>query len=320
MHTCARRLEWAVLWLACLCCARHVALAQPQMLEPQVIESHARPASKPAVPAKKPVASAASKPAVGKPAVARSYAELMHDALAALERKDFTAARSSFVAAHALEPSARTLRGMGLSALGLKEYKEAVVDLEQALASSVLPLREDMRAELQPLLERAYSGVGRFVLRLAPANTRLLVDRQETGLHSDERLLLATGSHELEASAGDFAPERRKLEVVGGENSQLAFSLRQLPVEPVAVAVATPEQAAETVAPADAERPEQEDLQERRPGTPFYKNKWVWLGVGVTVIAIAVTTGVLAAHADHTRVASVSASANTPPGGTLSAP
>ena len=242
------------------------------------------------------------------------YGAVLRAAESAFQAQNFAESRALYVRAHTLEPSARTLRGIGSASFALQTYDDAVVHLEQALASTARPLDGELRKETRTLLERAYGFVGRYMVGLTPASAQVWVDEVQTALRTRDRLLLSIGGHAVEARAPGYEMERRSIEVVGGEDVELSFALMS------SHAVATPAQAAQTVASdgADSNKRTLPDV-EHEPGRPLYKNPWLWTGVGVVVAAIVVTVGVLAAR-DGTRVGAVSSSPNTPLGGTISAP
>ncbi|HKU45226.1 MAG TPA: hypothetical protein VJR89_44005, partial [Polyangiales bacterium] len=64
----------------------------------------------------------------------------------------FAEARPLFERAHHLQPSARTLRGLGLTSFELGEYPRAIDELEAARIDPRNPLSPDMRRELEAVL------------------------------------------------------------------------------------------------------------------------------------------------------------------------
>jgi hypothetical protein len=83
-------------------------------------------------------------------------------------------------------------------------------------------------------------------------------------------ILLEVGEHTLEVHAPGRSPERRVVQVKGGERTHLRVALAPLPVE------------GET-------RP----ASERADGSPVYKKWWLWTIVGVVVVAGGTTAAVL---------------------------
>lgn len=205
------------------------------------------------------------------------YTATIQEALGEFADGHFQEARALFLRAHALQPSARTLRGLGISAFELRLYDDAVRQLEGALASQVKPLDGALRSETQQLLERAYVFLGRYDLRMQPSFAHLVVDGVESDLRAGQRLLLSIGRHQLEATAPAYESDKRTLDVAGGERTQLSFTLTKLPAPPVLASVAaTPSKGAPAAQPLDQPR------SDRR----LYKNPWLWTATGVAVVAI----------------------------------
>lgn len=240
----------------------------------------------------------------------RNYSMLVREALAEFDDGNFPESRALFLRAHELQPSARTLRGLGVAAFALREYQDATLKLEEALDSTVKPLDGKLREETQSLLQRAYGFVGRYELGLSPLHALILLDGAETDLHHGDRLLLAIGRHTVEARAPGYESDRRTLDVAGGENTGLSFSATLLPPPPVVAApvpvVATPAEAARAAPPSPA--PLLAGLRSDKP--PLYKNPWLWAGVGTAVVIVVIAAS-LAATRDHTSLADVDQTGNS---------
>jgi tetratricopeptide (TPR) repeat protein len=171
----------------------------------------------------------------------------------------FAEARVHFTEAHALSPSARTLRALGMVEFELHHYVESVTYLEQALASRVKPLDAALRAEAESVLSRAHNETARIRVVLNPAEATLRVD--EAAALATSPLVLAPGAHLVEASAPGRKSERRELVLSAGEQRTLEIALTPLP--------------ALSEAP-NASRSERALL----------KNPWLWSGVGVAAAAL----------------------------------
>lgn len=221
------------------------------------------------------------------------YTAAVREALAEFDAGHFQEARALFLRAHTLQPSARTLRGLGISAFELRDYEDAARKLEGALGSRVKPLEGALRSDTQQLLERAYGFVGRFELAMEPSFAHLLVDGAESDVRAGQRLLLSIGRHQLEARAPAYESDRRTLDVAGGEHTGLSFSLTKLPVAPVVIApvVELPREPA----------PSPPRMDEPRTDRPLYKNPWIWTATGVAVVAIVVTAVAVAGRDTQTR-------------------
>lgn len=239
---------------------------------------------------------------------APEYRALVSEALAEFDSGHFAEARALFLHAHALNPSARTLRGLGLSSFELREYRASIEYLEQALASQINPLQGELRTGTEQILRRAYAFVGRFTPRLEPSHARLRIDGVPLG--SLPSVLLDIGMHVVVAEAHGYMSETRNLQVMGGEDVVLMMSLPPVPGAVgsapgglPAVALSEPEPSLVAVtSPASALQSEgKADDGARRP---LYRNAWLWSGVAMAVVAAVVVGSVVAAknNGDDTEV------------------
>jgi hypothetical protein len=199
-----------------------------------------------------------------------AYREAITQALNEYDFAHYEEARTLFAKAHAIAPSARTWRGLGMAEFELRNYLACIDDLEQALRDPVRPLPGELRAETEALLTRARDFVARVELNVQPAvGSSLWVDGAPAERRLDGSLLLPVGEHVLEASAPGYLSERRKLSLVGGHTERVQIMLaREAAQGPASGAP-----------PADT------------PKRPVYKNPWLWVGVGVAVVG-AVALGV----------------------------
>jgi hypothetical protein len=193
-----------------------------------------------------------------------AYTDAIQLGVTEFEQRNFAEARAHFTRAHALSPSARTLRGLGMAEFELKNYGESTTYLEQALSSTVRPLEGDMRDATENLLRLARGYVTRLALQLTPASASVVVDGVATRLALDGSLLLDVGDHVLEVSAPGHMSERRQIKAHGGDEARLSIGLRPL------------------AGPRDAAG------RERK----LYRNPWLWTAVGVVVVGAATGTAV----------------------------
>lgn len=171
-------------------------------------------------------------------AVAQDDDEARYDALVAQAVTEFNAggfaeAYALFRQAHELLPSARTHRGLGMSAFELRRYVEALRELAAALADTRRALDESQREQVRALMERSEPLIGRFTVRLTPAGASLTVGGEPVTL-DDGLLALDIGTHELVAAADGYEPWTQTLEVLGGEAADVEIALRVAP-EPEAI-------------------------------------------------------------------------------------
>jgi hypothetical protein len=248
------------------------------------------------------------------------YRALVSEALAEFDAGHFEEARALFLHAHSLNPSARTLRGLGLASFELRAYRAAIEYLEQALASPLNPLQDTLRTSTENVLRRAYLFVGRFTPRLEPATARLRVDGLSVG--SPPPILLDIGAHVVAVDAPGYLSETRNLQVLGGEDVLLMMSLlpapasistapAPLPAVGLASAADRPLPVVAVSSPGSAlDAPGHADTKAERP---LYRNPWLWSGVAVVAVAAVVAGSVVAANnnADKTKVGETTLSGNS---------
>lgn len=201
------------------------------------------------------------------------YGELIDGAVEEFTRGRFEEARTLFERAHAVQPNARALRGLGMCDFNLRAYARATYELEAALDSSLQPLDADLRAQVEALLLRAQPFVARITLRLSPADAALTVDHV-AGLRDREgRLLLDLGAHVVQLEARGHLPREQALTLRSGGPATL-----ELAAQPIVV-------------PAVTQPPRASDSPRRR-------RQRVWrravLGAGVLALTSALSTGLRA--------------------------
>jgi hypothetical protein len=220
------------------------------------------------------------------------YRQLVDDGVAEFGRGNWSEARAFFSRAHQLKPSARTLRGLGLVAYELRNYVEAEALLARALNEPVHPLTAELRSQAEDTLARARALIGRFRVRVSPADARLWVDGHETELRAGV-LSLDAGAHKLVAQRAGFVDGELRIDVHGGESEELVLTLRRAP----SLAVAAPPVAggdARTDARVSAEggaRP-----REDHDDSSVFESPWLW--TAVAVLAAGGTAAALVLTAD----------------------
>lgn len=174
--------------------------------------------------------------------------------------------------AHELEPTARTLRGIGMAAFETRQYVLAVRALSEALSSTVRPLTGAQRADAEALLARALRFVARVRIELDPHDAALRVDGARVEPEPDGSLLLDPGPHALTAQHPARATRTLEVRIEPGARQDLVLTL-----EPIATPLRTP-------SPAPA-----------RSGDEWML--WVGAGLGVAATfaaAASAATGVIA--------------------------
>lgn len=213
------------------------------------------------------------------------YDQTIDTALQEFEAGNFAEARSQFLKAHAIFPNARTLRALGKAEYELKNYRQAVGYLEQALESKVRPLTPEQRGETQRLLDSARGYLGRYFIDVRPPDAKLLLDGTPVSLGDRGSLVLNVGDHVLSIEAEGYLPERRQLRVIGGGTERLSIELQ--PVPPPAAPLPAVALDSSDASSSAAAVPQTE-------ARPLRKKWWLWTGV-VAVVAGAAVAGVLLA-------------------------
>lgn len=228
------------------------------------------------------------------------YRAAIDEAIAEYSAGRYPEARALFMRAHTLQPSARTLRGLGMAEFELRNYVEAARMLEQALASNVRSLDGELRTATQDLLARARGFIGRFALQLTPPTTKLSINNVPARIEPSGTLLLAIGDHALRAEAEGYLPVSDTVRVNGGENTTLNVALQPAPpsvavapvaIEPEPTTTAPPPPPTPAVTPtSSAPAPPRDD-----DGGSVLSSPWFWTvaavvvvgaGVGVTLLAL----------------------------------
>jgi len=235
-----------------------------------------------------------------------SHEELIRMAVDEFDRSNFAEARELFRKAHAMEPTARTFRALGLVEFELRNYGEAASMLEQSLASAIKPLHAKQRVETEKLLERTRGYLGTVHVATDPSPATVIVDGAAVELGPSGTLVLEVGEHVLEFHAEGRLPEKQRVNVKGGQTESLRVTLRSA-VDPSAVAVSA--QANPTQIKALAGPPQQVDQ-------PLRKKWWVWTAVGVVTAAAVITATVVLTRDDGTKTKPFD-SENTPPGASI---
>ena len=200
------------------------------------------------------------------------YADAIDTGLLEYKHGNYEEAQVHFARAHALLPSARTERALGNVAFELRNYGEAVTHLTRALESKERPLEGKLREDTERLLERAKVYVGEIHLDIEPNGATVSVDGVTVARGSEALLALVVGEHLLEFRANGRMPERRAVQVRGGERTTIQVVLAEL------------EKSGSQSAPSAGPRSDQP--------TPLRKQWWLWTAVGAVAIALAVGIGV----------------------------
>lgn len=151
------------------------------------------------------------------------YATLIREALVEYNAGNWEEAHLLFKRAHAIRPSARTLRGMGLANYERRSYVAAIRDLEASLSSSESPLSADQRATTERALARARQYAAIYTLEVPAGVAVLIVDGQRIALPEDRRVSLDPGKHVLSVKTESGETIERDIEAMAGARQELVF-------------------------------------------------------------------------------------------------
>lgn len=211
------------------------------------------------------------------------YKELIAQALLEFKHKNWPEARVLFRRAHELQPSARTLRGMGVVSYEMRDYVQAVRDLAAALEDPRQPLTEAQRKECQGLLGRARTFVGEFTLTVTPQDASLTLDGATLVREPNGALLLSFGEHEVSATAPGYEAASTRVRVQGGERGEIELHLTPLasvtaePAEPMPTTVERP-------TPAAAALPEAKPVEPAPSGLRGGGLRYTWVMLGAAAL------------------------------------
>jgi hypothetical protein len=154
------------------------------------------------------------------------YRQLVQQALDEFQRGNWDEAAGLFGQAHRISPSARTLRGMGLSAFEGRRYVDSLDHLRAALLSTVNPLTDKQRQEIEETIARAEKYVAKLQLTVTPESAEVYVNDEPVPNDGGERLvILDPGLVEVRAVSPGHQLALRQLRMVSGAHQHLELRL-----------------------------------------------------------------------------------------------
>lgn len=224
-----------------------------------------------------------------------AFEQVVNQGLREYQAGQYVQARASFERAHALAPSARTLRALGMTAVELRRYTAARMELEAALVDTRQPLTEAQRAEVTQMLTWMGSTLASVRVQAQPADARILVDGQTM----ESRLLLEPGPHQLRVEAEGYEPNEQRLQVVAGQDRTVEVSLaRERLAELPSLAPEAQLTAANSASAPVFTQPSAEPARDRG-GDSVLKKWWFWTAIGVVVVAGTTAAVVAASSGKH---------------------
>ncbi|MCA9529403.1 MAG: tetratricopeptide repeat protein [Myxococcales bacterium] len=191
-------------------------------------------------------ATARAQPAdTGTEADGSTYERLVREGIVEFEAGRYTEARVLFERAHAIAPSSRTDRAIGMVAFEQRNYVEAVQRFEAALKDAHKPLPPDLRASTTDLLRRARAMLASYVLDVLPTDAKVEVDGGPAFIEGNV-LHLDPGEHVVRATAQGYVPMQRRVRVEGQLGERLVLHLQRVGATPVSLGPTAPRAEAPT--------------------------------------------------------------------------
>jgi hypothetical protein len=209
----------------------------------------------------------------------KNYTVLIKRALEEFQHQRWVEARALFERAHAIKPSARTLRGMGVSAHMQRQYVVALGYLEQAGVDTRQPLTQAMRAEVERLITEGRTFIARYRVRTNVEGVSFTVDGEPRTLDDNGVLSVDPGEHEVIAQAEGHKMLARRVNAEPGRERSLELELEPIVSHEAASLAVAPVFASEPVAarvPTDSE-PAHHEIE--RSG-----RVWTWVALGGAVV------------------------------------
>jgi hypothetical protein len=170
------------------------------------------------------------------------------EGFAAYKANEFEKALGLFDQARALYPSAQILRMAGYSELALERWEKAAASLEAALASTVSPLDDATKKDVQEQLAKATSHLATVAVSSRVPDAMLQVDESAARpLPLERPIRLLEGKHRFIVSAPDHLDATQELKLEGGK-------LVELPLDPTEKAKPPPPPPKVVIAPLPPQR------------------------------------------------------------------
>ncbi|MEM6959206.1 MAG: hypothetical protein AAF645_26220 [Myxococcota bacterium] len=204
----------------------------------------------------------------------QGFRRTVREALSEFQAGHWAEARTLFLRAHEIRPSAEALRMAGNASYEMRDYVRAVELLEASMVQQENPLSDESVA----LAEEASAAAERFVVRLTINTRHPNVRVNERSVDPSQPILLERGEHLVEVQGEGFEAYRERIE--------MAEALHRLDVQlrPLVMSddVAAPE-------------PEPQLLEEESGSR---RGLWIALGIVGAVVVAGAVVGVVVATSD----------------------
>ncbi len=218
----------------------------------------------------------------------------LRSALQAYEAGDLSAAQRGFAQAHREQPTARTLRGLGVVAYRQGRWLDAYAHLTLSLVSTAKPLTEELRARVLTLVDELGAKLTRVHFQLSPSDATLRVDGSPPSYDASGAVLILPGTHRVTLEAPNHVASVWVLEAEVGSEQLRSWQLALEGAAPPASALASTPMSATAPPPSDA--PARLPEAASRPAT---LRRWGYGSLAVGLAGLAVMSASLGLGLDR---------------------
>lgn len=155
-----------------------------------------------------------------------SYREVITEAVKEFKLGHWPEATALFKRAHAIKPSAKTARGLGIVYFESRDYTLAVKYLQDAVQNADGVLSETQAKDAREILDRALQFTATVTVAVTPEDASVSIDGAPVQAQTAVRL--NAGNHSLVVSRDGYRTVERPLRVEGGSDQQLQIRLPQV--------------------------------------------------------------------------------------------
>ena len=191
--------------------ARALAMTSALSLIPAA--AHAQPTEKPA--------------ATGSPAATAQAREHFQRGVKLYEEDDFRTALIEFKRAYELAPNSTILFNIGNSYYQLREYAEALKNLEQYVREVGAAIPKESRAQADREIEELRGRVAHVTFTSNVPGAELTMDDAKVGaLPLPQNQIISSGRHRLSLSKPGYRTVTKDVDIAGGDTLSIPFEMK----------------------------------------------------------------------------------------------
>ena len=158
-----------------------------------------------------------------------------------LEHGDFVTAHAKYKQAYEASKNPRLLWNMAACSTKVKRYARALGEAERHLAEGQGKLSPEQEERAKAFVADMRALVAEVTFEVEPGGAALVVDREARGVvDASTTVALDVGAHDVQIEKTGYETVRTSVSVQEVGATRFAFSLKQLPVVPIARAAAAP--------------------------------------------------------------------------------